>query len=84
LLSKCLEFARYLSGTEKFSFELKSRSGFNFSFSNRDPGIPELTLKKKKKTPSQTNRNQERMKNFLEKKRREASGIPDKDNDVVE
>ena len=28
--------------------------------------------------------NQERMKNFLEKKRREASGIPAKNNDAVE
>ena len=33
-----------------------------------------MVLKKKKKTPSQIKRNQERMKSFLEKKR-EASGI---------
>ena len=76
LLSKCLEFARCLSGTEKFSLQLKTRSGFNFSISNRDPGIPEFTSMKKKKTPSQVKRNQERMKNLLEKKKSEASGTP--------
>ena len=75
LLSKCLEFARYLSETEKFSFQLKASSGFNFSFSNHDPGKPELKGKKKRKTPSQIKRNQERMKN-LEKKKHEASGTP--------
>ena len=46
--------------------------------------MPELSRKKKKKTPSQIKRNQERMKNFLEKKKGEASGTPDNASDVVE
>ena len=84
LLTKCLEFAKLLSETEKFSFQLRSSSSFNFSFSNCDPGMPELSRKKKKKTPSQIKRNQERMKNFLENKKHEASGTPDNASEFVE
>ena len=84
LLSKCLEFARYLSETDKFSFQSKSSSGFNFNFSNRDPGMPESSTKKRKKSPSQIKRNQERIKNFVEKKKGEASGKPDDASDFVE
>ena len=82
-LTKCLEFSRCLSETERFSFHIKISTGFTFNFSNRVSGKPEVTLKKKK-TPSQMKRNTERLKNFIEKKRTEASGKPEDSISAVE
>ena len=76
LFSKCLEFTRSLLDTKRgFSFQMNTSSGFNFNFTNQDSGKPEIPLKKRKNSPSQRNRNNERMKAFLEKKSKEASGI---------
>ena len=46
--------------------------------------MPESSTKKRKKSPSQIKRNQERIKNFVEKKKGEASGKPDDASDFVE
>ena len=80
LFSRCLEFTRSLLNTKtSFSFQVSTGSGFNFDFNNQTSGQPEMKLEKKKKTPSQLKRNQERMKTFLEKKKDEPSGILEKE-----
>ena len=55
-----------------------------FNFTNQDSGLPEMTLKKRKKTPGQRKRNHNRMNKFLEKKREEASGTGSKDDSFKE
>ena len=49
---------------------MKTESGFSFNLSNQDTGKPEL--KKRNKTPSQLRRNQERLEEFIVKKKSEA------------
>ena len=83
LLAKCLEFARCLSETVRFSFQMNTSTGFKFNFSNQASGKPEDVLKKNKKTPSQMKRNKDRLKTFLEKKRKETSGKPDVSSNEV-
>ena len=76
LLSKCLDFTRSLLEKERsFTFSIKTSSGFNFNFSNQDSGIPGTRVLKKK-TPSQMRRSQNRMENFV-RKRKEVFGVPD-------
>ena len=72
LLEKCLDFIRsYLECKEAFALNVKTSSGFTFNFNNSDSGNPGARLKKKK-TPSQVNRDRVRMEKF--RKLREASG----------
>ena len=71
VIAKRLDFSRSLldKGT-RFTFQLKTESGFSFNLSNQDTGKPEL--KKRNKTPSQLRRNQERLEKFIVKKKSEA------------
>ena len=71
VLAKCLDFSRSLldKGT-RFTFQVKTESGFSFNLYNQDTGKPEL--KKRNKTPSQLRRNQERLEEFIVKKKSEA------------
>ena len=76
MLSKCLDFTRSLLDKERsFTFNVKTSSGFNFNFSNKDYGIPEPRVIKKK-MPSQLRRSHQHMENFV-KKKKEVFGVPD-------
>ena len=77
LLAKCLDFTRsLLECKEAFTLNVKTSFGFVFNFNNTESGNPGA-WSRRKKTPSQVKRDQERMKKFRERKLREASGIPE-------
>ena len=47
---------------EEFTFDVKTRTGFSFNFSNQDSGMPALKMKKmmkNRKTPNRKKNSQE-------------------------